>query len=209
MCGNIDWFSNIKNLNKKIKIGLPDGSSREVKQLRNVRLSSRLILHDVLYIPEFKHNLISVSEVFRNSGLNVLFDTRGCILQDPITDEVVGKGREEDGLYKLELKEEEENEERKKNFVGSEEVNVVDSSNNVSCNEKVDLNLLHVRLGHKSLSKMRHISICNCKQLKSFFCHTCCVAKHDKLPFTSSNAIAKIFLIYYMSICGDHTKSRM
>lgn len=87
------------------------------------------------------------------------------MLQDPTSKEVVGGGKEEDGIYKLKVKNEEETAGSRKETVG--EISVF---NAVNCNLAVNLDVLHARLGHTSSSKMKHIDICKCKHLKDYFC---------------------------------------
>ncbi|KAL8168177.1 hypothetical protein V2J09_009676 [Rumex salicifolius] len=60
---NRDLYSKIRNLGKPICIGLLDGSTQLVDQYGFVPLSDALVLKDVLYMPNFKHNLLSVSRL--------------------------------------------------------------------------------------------------------------------------------------------------
>ena len=52
-------------------------------------------------------------------------------------------------------------------------------------NSRTQLDLLHDRLGHPSLSKMKHIDVDNCKGITEYNCGVCYSSKHHKLPFTS------------------------
>lgn len=62
MCRNKSLFHDFRNLRKPVGVGLPDGSMKLVRNVGNVRISDKLLLYDVLYIPDFKHNLLSVSK---------------------------------------------------------------------------------------------------------------------------------------------------
>lgn len=163
MCGNKNILYNLKNLESPVKVGLPDGNVKVVEKIGEVKLSSKLILYDVLYIEKFNHNLLSLSKLIETSRINVMFDTKACILQDRSTKEIVGRGKEENGLYRLEVTRGEEDKVQAKSFWRQ--------SNNVTlCNEAIKLNILHARLGHSSVSKMRHVEFCNLDYLKNFFC---------------------------------------
>ncbi|XP_074283966.1 uncharacterized protein LOC141608519 [Silene latifolia] len=98
-------------------------------------------------------------------------------------------------------------------------------SSTVHCNKVPDLDTLHARLGHTSLSKMQHIDSIHCKHLKQYQCETCLQAKIHRLPFPRSNsrAACKFELIhvdlwgpykvatitgahYFFTIVDDHTR---
>lgn len=64
-------------------------------------LSEYLHLDNVLYVPKFNYNLLSVSKLIKDSKLNFLFLSTCCLIQDPLTKRVVAVGKEEAGLYKL------------------------------------------------------------------------------------------------------------
>lgn len=77
------------------------------------------------------------------------------------------------------------------------------------CNKVVNLDLMHARLGHVSVSKMQHLSFCKCNDLKEYFCDTCSIEKHHKLPFAPSKSIAaSIFDLIHVDLWGPYrTKS--
>lgn len=53
---------------------------------------------------------------------------------------------------------------------------------------------------------MKHLSFCNCKDLKSYFCDTCYVTKHHRLPFMSSHSIAKnAFDLIHIDLWGPYS----
>jgi len=65
---------------------------------------------------------------------------------------------------------------------------ILDSTlaNKVACNSP-SLTLLHNRLGHTSLSKMKHIEMCKSHVLHNFFCEVCILAKSHRLSFNKSS----------------------
>lgn len=101
MVGNIRLFSEMKDLKQPINVGLLDESARTVKKIGVVEISPRIRLMNVLFLPEFHHNLLPVGKLIQHSRLKVLFDDHGCVFQDLTTKEAVAYGRKLNGLYKL------------------------------------------------------------------------------------------------------------
>ncbi|KAL4313244.1 hypothetical protein GQ457_01G015460 [Hibiscus cannabinus] len=66
-----------------------------------VRLSSSLVLKNVLFVPQFRFNLISVSSLIADSNFRILFCKSECLIQDLHC--VIGKGEMCQGLYLLQL----------------------------------------------------------------------------------------------------------
>lgn len=61
MCHYISSFTNLRSiLHSRHEITIPDGRSISVSYIGDVRLHDALVLKDVLYVPQFKFNLISV-----------------------------------------------------------------------------------------------------------------------------------------------------
>lgn len=120
-------------LDSPMRIRLPDGSVKVVTEAGKVNVMPGIMLDEVLLVPEFKHNLLSVSRLLMKSGMRSCFDRQSYLLQDPITEQVIAKGIIEDGLYKLKK---------------GEEINNVAYSlrtSGIVSNVKDDLGSLHVR----------------------------------------------------------------
>nr|XP_017221723.1 PREDICTED: uncharacterized protein LOC108198480 [Daucus carota subsp. sativus] len=83
-----------------INICLPNGHIAHVKTKGQIQLTSELILHDVLYIPDFHFNLVSISKLSSSSNFEVHFNAHHCIVQDPMK-RVMGIGKLHGNLYKL------------------------------------------------------------------------------------------------------------
>lgn len=77
---------------KPVNVGMPDGTMRVVKEIGTICLSPKIKLRNVLLIPEFKHNLLSVSRLMEQTKLRVIFTDDGCSFQDPSSGETVGIG---------------------------------------------------------------------------------------------------------------------
>lgn len=64
------------------QINLPTGQTSNISHFGNVKLGNKLSLKNVLYVPSFKHNLISVNKLLHDSHSKVLFYPEFCIIQD-------------------------------------------------------------------------------------------------------------------------------
>lgn len=65
-----------------IKVGLLDDSHILIKLVGKVILNRVLVLHNVLLVEGFKHNLMSIGQLIDKSGIQVTFTTHGCCFQD-------------------------------------------------------------------------------------------------------------------------------
>ena len=199
---NMSMFKNLKTLNNGYRIGLPDGTMKIVNHIGDIMLTEGLHLKNVLYVPDFKHNLLSLSRLLESKDMIIVFYKEGCLLQDPSSKRIYGQGQKVGGLYKLVL-----DEVRQRSEVGAEIL--AGAINKVGSDQKqyktIDVKKMHVRLGHCSLSKLQHMHNCSISNLKHIFCDTCNLAKFHKLPFTLSNKIASdLFDLVHMDLWGPY-----
>uniref|UniRef100_A0A803L9R6 CCHC-type domain-containing protein n=1 Tax=Chenopodium quinoa TaxID=63459 RepID=A0A803L9R6_CHEQI len=89
MTGNKNILHNLKTLDKRIRVGLLDGTIKVVSEIGSVRINPNVVLNDVFYVDDFKHNLLFVGKLVEKTDLRLLFDRYGCLLQDPSTDQNV------------------------------------------------------------------------------------------------------------------------
>ena len=170
-----------------------------VKMTGKVIVSDDLVPYDVLLVEGlFKYNLISIGQLVRTSDIAEIFTSDGCLFQPHSSKYIIDIGRKYNGLYFFNIN-------CLKNIKKPEVY-----SNKTSCNAAVielvvdaqvlaartttstknkcvvepTLELIHARLGHVFLSKMQHIEICNCKELKEYNFSVCIHSKHEKLPFS-------------------------
>ncbi|KAL2945025.1 Retrovirus-related Pol polyprotein from transposon RE1 [Bienertia sinuspersici] len=101
MSGKKEVFYDLREKEDRSTINLPNGETSEVRGIGDVRLNNGMILKNVMHIPTFKHNLMSVQKLTRDSHNRVMFLPNYCIIQDEKTQEVKGIGKEEKGLYYL------------------------------------------------------------------------------------------------------------
>lgn len=65
-------MSNLKTLEKEVRVGLPDGSIKTVKELGTVRLNDDIVLTNVFHVDGFKHNLLSVSKLVKEKQCQIM-----------------------------------------------------------------------------------------------------------------------------------------
>lgn len=112
-------------------VTLPDNSFISVKLSGDIRLSSTVVLKDVLYVPVFKFNLLSISKLAQDSRLSISFYLDYFTLQDFSHKTMIGRGRILDDMYVLIPKD------------------LLDFASPTYVN-KVSLQIWHNRLGHLS-----------------------------------------------------------
>ena len=77
----------------KTKICLPTGKKVAITHVGEVKLKQGLKLKEVLYVPDFEHNLISVSKLVQEGNHNVIFNNGKCLIQDCHTGKVEALGK--------------------------------------------------------------------------------------------------------------------
>lgn len=66
-----------------------------------VKINPKLVIEDVLFVSQFKFNLLSISSITRNSSVKYQFFIDFCIIQDLNSLSMIGKGKRTANLYKL------------------------------------------------------------------------------------------------------------
>ncbi|GKA38340.1 putative RNA-directed DNA polymerase [Tanacetum coccineum] len=145
-------------------------------------LPSGAIIKDVLHVPKFKCNLLSVSRLSKELQCAVTFFPEFCIMQDLYSRTLIGADDCEDGLYKMGM------------FENNRHAMMTTQS------------MWHKRLGHLSSSRLYHLDFFKNTSLDSkFFCDSCVKAKFTRLPFpisvTKTNAC---FELIHCDIWGKY-----
>ena len=68
MCSDSTLFTTLHPLHKHISVCFLDGKITQVTQSGKLNLFGKLILDDVLYVPHFQYNLISISQLMSSYG---------------------------------------------------------------------------------------------------------------------------------------------
>jgi Reverse transcriptase (RNA-dependent DNA polymerase) len=80
-------------------INMPNGTSVHASQLGKAKLGPNLELTNVLHVPSFSQNLLSVSKLTKANNCAAIFFPHFCVFQDLSTKKMIGMGEERDGLY--------------------------------------------------------------------------------------------------------------
>jgi len=72
-------FSSMKP-EKSSVIRFPDGHTKAVSYIGNIKINSEFELNDVLYVLDFKHNQLLVSKILSDSSLVTYFTVHGFLL---------------------------------------------------------------------------------------------------------------------------------
>lgn len=84
-----------------IYVTLSNNCKIQVASIGHIVLNHDLILTNVLYIPSFSVNLISLSSLLSNSKITLTFFDTYCLIDDTQQSKVIGKGDTINGLYIL------------------------------------------------------------------------------------------------------------
>ena len=85
-----DWLYDIVDV-LDCPVGLPNGASVVATHKGSVRLSDSIVLTNVLYVPQFCCNLLSISQLTSALSCVVQFNSSMCAIQDPMR-ELIGTG---------------------------------------------------------------------------------------------------------------------
>jgi hypothetical protein len=173
-----------------MKVKLPNGSIVLAQHSGTVKLTPSLIITEVLFIPNFSVNLISVSQLCKSPKYAVQFTSSQSIIQDQLTKKMIGSAELLDGLYYISLAE--------------RNVNAYTASDTSQSNIP-NKAIWHFRLGHISINRML--------LLKTIFpfitvdnngvCDVCHFSRHKKLPYNvSTNKAVAPFELIHLDIWG-------
>ncbi|XP_069144064.1 uncharacterized protein [Solanum lycopersicum] len=95
------YLSKIITIPYPILVNLPNGYKVKVTQVGETILTSGITLNNVLFIPTFHYNLISISALTDHLKCTAFFTNSLCLLQAPSLRRPLEIGRIHDGLYLL------------------------------------------------------------------------------------------------------------
>ena len=192
MTNNKTFFKQLYPCNDK-QVILANGKSINVKGHGEGILEcivegivNKILVKDVLYIPELENNLISVQKL-TNQGFIVDFIKDKCTISKE--NKIFAVAKMESSLYKLQC---------------VEKANLAWDGNSRAC-----IHGWHRRLGHREPEVVRKTlffesktTIDNCKE--KLFCESCIRGKMTKLPFPekSENKSNHILDLVHTDLCG-------
>ncbi|KAJ0493602.1 putative RNA-directed DNA polymerase [Helianthus annuus] len=140
---------------------IPNGTKVSVKGRGDCTLKGGTKIQEVLYVPEFKCNLLSIRKLTKDLQCVVSFFPDFCVMKGLRTGNLIGAGRCERGLYRM-------------GMIKNERKAMV-----------VTNDTWHKRLGHASAEKLNQISFLKNAHFDKI-CDSCSKAKHTRLPFHDS-----------------------
>lgn len=181
MTATLAHLCNVKPASPDYTINLPTGAATVISHVGDLQLPNGLKLFNVLYVPQFQHNLMSIHKLAQDNKCEVLFHPAACTIRDTTTKEVKAVGHVKNGLYYL--------------VDAPVSVKVSEPSHCLAAQNYTNIkafSIWHQRLGHASVSTLQKIS-----HIKPFIagttevCVTCPLAKFTKLPFPVSDSHAR------------------
>ncbi|KAK9666822.1 hypothetical protein RND81_14G213600 [Saponaria officinalis] len=153
MCSNKSLFSIMTPIPKPYSISLPTGQVVIIDSVGIVPVSADITLHDVLFVPCFKFNLLSVAKLVKQLDLHVCFTSDTCFLQGSSLKKPLILGRNHKDLFLLHSAKPQSRlpYASKDTAVDSVSSSVVTSINSV---------VWHNRLGHLPLYKLKVLNVC-------------------------------------------------
>uniref|UniRef100_A0A2N9J2F8 Integrase catalytic domain-containing protein n=1 Tax=Fagus sylvatica TaxID=28930 RepID=A0A2N9J2F8_FAGSY len=150
-----------------------DGSAMTVSHVGSISIPN-LSISDVFCIPKLHLNLLSVGQL-TELGLNLFFSSRGCLVQDSRTGQIVGSARKVGRLFEL----------TSLHFPSSSVSAPVIAAS-------ASIELWHSRLGHVSLPRIQTLvsrGLLGSVSSSPFDCMPCQLGKQPVLPFNNSESI--------------------
>lgn len=80
-------------------IGLPNGKQSLSREKWTVMFDDEFEHKNVLFVPDLRYNLISISQLVADLDIVMQIANMGCVLQDRTTRSLIGAGELRDGLY--------------------------------------------------------------------------------------------------------------
>ena len=145
VCNSPSWFTSHYPI-KPIQVRLPNDHYVLANIAGTVSFPNTLTLTNVLYVPNFSFNLISISQLTSDQRYSLTFSSNGCQIQDMRCMRMIGSVSLVGGLYYLLINQ----------VAGYQRLSSLPRVNHVS---SISQNRLwHYRLGHPSSQRMSLIS---------------------------------------------------
>ena len=176
--------------NKKVRIA--DGNFSPIVGKGLIKLSERVDLKSVLYVPKLACNLLAVSKLSRDSNCSVIFYESYCIFQDRNSGKIIGSARMINGLYYFE-----------DNFLSNKIVQGLSSISSLSVHDQIMV--WHCRLGHPSFPYLKHLFPVLFKVIdpSSFQCESCLMAKSQRKSYIPKPYHAsRLFYLFHSDVWG-------
>lgn len=81
MCNDLSLFTHVKHMPSPFQVTLPNGHFIEVNTVGTIPINDIISLYNVMYVPSFKYNLISVTKLLQQNKCSIQFTYTDCTLQ--------------------------------------------------------------------------------------------------------------------------------
>lgn len=168
ICNDKVLFVGMKKITDT-RVSLLNQSKIYIHYIGDFKTNSHIQLRDVLFVPEFELDLISITSITNPGTISVKFYHYFALIKQLKDMKMIGRGRVQAGLYVLE------------DSPHSSMVFV----NVVSCQQ------WHQRFSHPPVNKLKMLDsiLVSDKDFDKTPCVTCPLAKRKKLSFPSSNNV--------------------
>ncbi|CAL0329743.1 unnamed protein product [Lupinus luteus] len=195
VCHDLSLYQTYRQI-KPIVVTLPNGNQIVTNISGSILFSKHFILTNVLYIPSFHYNLISVSKLTHAVPCKLTFLGKSCHIQDLSSLRMIGVADLKAGLYAI----------RNQARSITRPMNKQIDQCRISSFTGYDFDVWHNRLGHLSHEKMKLMQKdyadikCNKTHLP---CHVCHLSKQRKLAYSNSvSKSVRLFDLLHMDIWG-------
>ncbi|WOH06718.1 hypothetical protein DCAR_0626146 [Daucus carota subsp. sativus] len=201
MCSELSLFTNCKDVTGPANyITIPNGKQVLVTQMGEVHIHDNLVLKDVLYVPDFKFNLVSIPKICKDLHCTVSFTDDKCFLQNNLMSLQL-LGELQGGLYYLAMP--------KRSTVAASTLDYSADCLIAKAPTEQDQNkikLWHLRLGHIPISMLQHVKTIFTKPCTLHnICQICPVAKQVRKPFPHSYIkTSSVFSLLHLDIWGPY-----
>ncbi|XP_074322791.1 uncharacterized protein LOC141659762 [Apium graveolens] len=186
MCFQKKLFYSLTKLSQPITISMPNGQIISINFVSSVPITPEITIIEVLFVPHFKYNLLSISKLVKLLNCDVIFTIDNCYLQGHSLRKPMEIGDSQRGLYMLHS-----------SPPFSAESSCLSNASFTTGNTSALV--WHSRLGHLPLSKLKTFcNIDNASVSAISMCDICAKARQHKLPFSRStiHSIAPFELIH-------------
>ena len=163
-----------------------DGTSQPIKGVGSVQCTPTIKLSDVLHVPAFPVNLLSLSALIDQIDCRITLDKKICLIQERMTGRKLGTGTRRSGLWYMD---------RDVSRSGASPILAV----LVGVSETMAM-IHHCRMGHMAFDKMSKMfpDVMRGVDKSKLVCDACEYAKHTRISYLSKGlrSISPFMLIH-------------
>lgn len=84
MTASLNNLLNVRKAPPNFSIKLPTGGTTLITHIGDIRLENGLKMMNVLYVPDFNHNLLSIHKLAKDNNCDIMFYPDRCMIIDSI-----------------------------------------------------------------------------------------------------------------------------